>query len=125
MLLEVNRISWKVYSGLLQYQGLGASRFGRAKSSSSSLRRLCRNFHFSCSRCTTMPSWVIDRYGKNNVLRFTTNMMLPVIHFPNEVIIKVHAASLNPIDINMRSKCLCIACQFNNYWPIFGLSLES
>ncbi|KAF2974876.1 hypothetical protein EK904_014409 [Melospiza melodia maxima] len=30
-------------------------------------------------------------------------MMFPIIHFPNEVIIKVHAASLNPIDLSMRS----------------------
>lgn len=29
--------------------------------------------------------------------------MLPIIHYPNEVIIKVHAASVNPIDVNMRS----------------------
>lgn len=52
-----------------------------------------------------MPSWVIDRYGSNEVLRFTRDMMFPIIHFPNEVIIKVHAASLNPIDLSMRSKC--------------------
>jgi hypothetical protein len=51
-----------------------------------------------------MPAWVIDKYGKNEVLRFTENMMLPIIHYPNEVIIKVHAASVNPIDVNMRSK---------------------
>ncbi|NXJ95787.1 RT4I1 protein, partial [Corythaixoides concolor] len=50
-----------------------------------------------------MPSWVIDRYGRNDVLRFTRDMVFPVIHFPNEVIIKVHAASLNPIDLSMRS----------------------
>ncbi|KAF4794622.1 Reticulon-4-interacting protein 1, mitochondrial [Turdus rufiventris] len=50
-----------------------------------------------------MPSWVIDRYGSNEVLRFTRDMMFPIIHFPNEVIIKVHAASLNPIDLSMRS----------------------
>lgn len=50
-----------------------------------------------------MPAWVIDKYGKNEVLRFTQNMMLPIIHYPNEVIIKVHAASVNPIDVNMRS----------------------
>ncbi|KAG5205494.1 hypothetical protein JEQ12_018744 [Ovis aries] len=31
------------------------------------------------------------------------NMMIPMIHYPNEVIIKVHAASINPIDVNMRS----------------------
>ncbi|NWW36054.1 RT4I1 protein, partial [Panurus biarmicus] len=49
------------------------------------------------------PSWVIDRYGSNEVLRFTTDMMFPIIHFPNEVFFKVHAASLNPIDLSMRS----------------------
>ncbi|KAM9018813.1 NAD(P)H oxidoreductase RTN4IP1, mitochondrial isoform 2-T2 [Ara ararauna] len=52
---------------------------------------------------SAMPSWVIDRYGRNDVLRFTRNMVFPIIHFPNEVIIKVHAASLNPIDLSMRS----------------------
>lgn len=51
-----------------------------------------------------MPSWVIDRYGKNDVLRLTSNMIFPAIRLPNEVVIKVHAASLNPIDVNMRSK---------------------
>ncbi|XP_054050794.1 reticulon-4-interacting protein 1, mitochondrial isoform X5 [Rissa tridactyla] len=52
---------------------------------------------------SAMPSWVIDRYGHNDVLRFTRDMVFPTIHFPNEVIIKVHAASLNPIDLSMRS----------------------
>jgi len=49
-----------------------------------------------------MPAWVIDKYGKNEVLRFTKNAALPIIHYPNEVIVKVHAAGLNPIDISMR-----------------------
>ncbi|XP_021245345.1 reticulon-4-interacting protein 1, mitochondrial [Numida meleagris] len=52
---------------------------------------------------SAMPSWVIDRYGHNDVLRFTRDMVFPVIHYPNEVIVKVHAASLNPIDLSMRS----------------------
>ncbi len=60
-----------------------------------------------------MPAWVIDKYGKNEVLRFTQNMMIPVIHYPNEVIIKVHAASVNPIDVNMRSK---FWTQVRNSW---------
>ncbi|XP_064303597.1 reticulon-4-interacting protein 1, mitochondrial isoform X3 [Phalacrocorax carbo] len=54
---------------------------------------------------SAMPSWVIDRYGRNDVLRFTREMVFPIIHFPNEVIIKVHAASLNPIDLSMRISC--------------------
>ncbi|XP_049627192.1 reticulon-4-interacting protein 1, mitochondrial [Suncus etruscus] len=64
-----------------------------------SIRKICT----TSPRCTVMPAWVIDKYGKNEVLRFTKNMMIPIIHYPNEVIIKVHAASVNPIDVNMRS----------------------
>uniref|UniRef100_A0A8B9FNS8 NAD(P)H oxidoreductase RTN4IP1, mitochondrial n=1 Tax=Amazona collaria TaxID=241587 RepID=A0A8B9FNS8_9PSIT len=62
-----------------------------------------RGLHASPRTRSAMPSWVIDRYGRNDVLRFTRNMVFPIIHFPNEVIIKVHAASLNPIDLSMRS----------------------
>lgn len=65
-----------------------------------------RKISTTSPRSTVMPAWVIDKYGKNEVLRFTQNMMIPVIHYPNEVIIKVHAASVNPIDVNMRSKFL-------------------
>ncbi|CAK6446728.1 unnamed protein product [Pipistrellus nathusii] len=62
-----------------------------------------RKISTTSPRSTVMPAWVIDKYGKNEVLRFTQNMMMPIIHYPNEVIIKVHAASVNPIDVNMRS----------------------
>ncbi|KAM3871479.1 NAD(P)H oxidoreductase RTN4IP1, mitochondrial [Diretmus argenteus] len=51
---------------------------------------------------TIMPAWVIDKYGSNDVLRFTKNASFPVINYPNEVIVKVHAAGLNPIDVSMR-----------------------
>ncbi|MBN3322938.1 RT4I1 protein, partial [Atractosteus spatula] len=53
-------------------------------------------------RNVAMSAWVIDTYGKNDILRFTKDAMFPMINYPNEVIVKVHAASLNPIDINMR-----------------------
>ncbi|XP_068608297.1 reticulon-4-interacting protein 1 homolog, mitochondrial [Brachionichthys hirsutus] len=51
---------------------------------------------------STMPAWVIDRYGSNDVLRFTKNANLPVVQYPNEVIVKVIAAGLNPLDVSMR-----------------------
>lgn len=51
-----------------------------------------------------MTAWVIDKYGKNEVLRFTKNAALPIIHYPNEVIVKVHAANVNPLDISMRGR---------------------
>nr|XP_010599620.1 reticulon-4-interacting protein 1, mitochondrial isoform X3 [Loxodonta africana] len=62
-----------------------------------------RKISTTSPKCTVMPAWVIDKYGTNEVLRFNQNMMLPIIHYPNEVIVKVHAASVNPIDVNMRS----------------------
>ncbi|KAI1895039.1 hypothetical protein AGOR_G00102160 [Albula goreensis] len=61
-----------------------------------------RRFSTSRNRRTVMPAWVIDKYGGNEVLRFTKNASFPVINYPNEVIVKVHAAALNPIDISMR-----------------------
>lgn len=58
--------------------------------------------------CTTkgrmnfMPAWVIDKYGGNDVLRFTKNASFPFITYPNEVIVKVYAAGINPLDVRMR-----------------------
>lgn len=49
-----------------------------------------------------MSAWVIDKYGGNDVLRFTKNASFPIINYPNEVIIKVSAAGLNPLDVGMR-----------------------
>lgn len=49
-----------------------------------------------------MPAWVIDKYGSNDVLRFTRNAAFPIINYPNEVIVKVFAAGLNPLDVGMR-----------------------
>ncbi|XP_075963108.1 NAD(P)H oxidoreductase RTN4IP1, mitochondrial isoform X1 [Anarhichas minor] len=51
---------------------------------------------------TIMPAWVIDKYGSNDVLRFTRNASFPVINYPNEVIVRVHSAGLNPLDVSMR-----------------------
>lgn len=61
---------------------------------------------FSTSnRCMTiMPAWVIDKYGSNDALRFTRNASFPIIHYPNEVIVRVFAAALNPIDVSMRGE---------------------
>ncbi|XP_056150233.1 reticulon-4-interacting protein 1 homolog, mitochondrial-like [Lampris incognitus] len=49
-----------------------------------------------------MPAWVIDQYGTNGVLRFTDEVSIPIVNSPSDVVIKVHATSLNPLDISMR-----------------------
>ncbi|XP_029973123.1 NAD(P)H oxidoreductase RTN4IP1, mitochondrial isoform X2 [Salarias fasciatus] len=62
-----------------------------------------RQLRTSSRSMTVMPAWVIDKYGSNDVLRFTRNASFPTINYPNEVIIKVFAAGLNPLDVGMRA----------------------
>ncbi|KAM4540880.1 NAD(P)H oxidoreductase RTN4IP1, mitochondrial isoform 1-T1 [Fundulus diaphanus] len=66
------------------------------------LRSQSRLLRTSSRAMTVMPAWVIDKYGNNDVLRFTNNASFPVISYPNEVIVKVFAAGLNPLDVSMR-----------------------
>ncbi|XP_007574922.1 PREDICTED: reticulon-4-interacting protein 1, mitochondrial [Poecilia mexicana] len=66
------------------------------------LRNQSRLIRTSSKAMTIMPAWVIDQYGNNDVLRFTNNASFPIINYPNEVIVKVFAAGLNPIDVSMR-----------------------
>uniref|UniRef100_A0A8C4Z767 Reticulon-4-interacting protein 1 homolog, mitochondrial-like n=1 Tax=Gadus morhua TaxID=8049 RepID=A0A8C4Z767_GADMO len=54
------------------------------------------------SRFSFMSAWVIDQYGTNEVLRVSDEIMMPTINLASEVLIKVEAASLNPLDISMR-----------------------
>lgn len=63
-----------------------------------------RLFSTTRIRNSIMPAWVIDKYGSNDVLRFSKNASFPVINYPNEVIVKVFAAGLNPIDVSMRGE---------------------
>lgn len=64
-----------------------------------------RNVCSSPSRLQScMSAWVIDQYGTNGVLRFTEDITIPAINSANEVLIKVSAAGLNPLDVSMRGK---------------------
>uniref|UniRef100_A0A8C3JA79 Reticulon 4 interacting protein 1 n=1 Tax=Calidris pygmaea TaxID=425635 RepID=A0A8C3JA79_9CHAR len=84
-------------------RGAASGRALRGAARAGGQRPGARGLRASPRARSAMPSWVIDRYGRNDVLRFTRDMVFPTISFPNEVIIKVHAASLNPIDLSMRS----------------------
>ncbi|XP_036941597.1 reticulon-4-interacting protein 1 homolog, mitochondrial-like [Acanthopagrus latus] len=68
-------------------------------------RSVCsrRNVCSSPSRLQScMSAWVIDQYGTNEVLKYSEDTNVPTVNSPSEVMIKVHAASLNPLDISMR-----------------------
>lgn len=76
---------------------------GKAAGWSKTLARTnCRNICSSPSRLQSMSAWVIDQYGSSGVLRHTEDISIPTINFAHEVMIKVSAASLNPLDLNMR-----------------------
>lgn len=49
-----------------------------------------------------MSAWIIDQYGSNGVLKYTEEITVPTISSATEVMIKVHAVSLNPLDVAMR-----------------------
>ncbi|KAM9778591.1 reticulon-4-interacting protein 1 homolog, mitochondrial-like [Syngnathus typhle] len=49
-----------------------------------------------------MSAWVIDQFGTNEVLRYSDDIPVPTITSSSQVMIQVHAASLNPLDVAMR-----------------------
>ncbi|XP_022083562.1 reticulon-4-interacting protein 1, mitochondrial-like [Acanthaster planci] len=50
---------------------------------------------------TTMLAWQIESYGGNDKLKLVEKP-IPIITQPNQVLIKVHASSVNPLDVRMR-----------------------
>ncbi|XP_037083533.1 reticulon-4-interacting protein 1 homolog, mitochondrial-like [Pollicipes pollicipes] len=50
---------------------------------------------------TEMAAWQIHKYGGPEELELTTSRRLPPITCPTELLIRVHAASVNPIDTAM------------------------
>lgn len=55
-----------------------------------------------------MSAWHIHSYGSNEELMLSTNSRVPTIHRPWDVLVEVHAASVNPVDIKMRGNLFCL-----------------
>jgi len=52
---------------------------------------------------STMKCWKIDQYGNSNdFLKLQPDVRVPPIAAPDHILIKVRAASVNPIDLRMR-----------------------
>lgn len=49
-----------------------------------------------------MKAWQIFQYGGNEELTLSNTAKIPEIWNPNDILVEVHAASVNPIDVNMR-----------------------
>lgn len=50
----------------------------------------------------TMEAWCINEYGSNDVLHYG-RQPLPSLRKPTDILIRIHSASVNPIDFRMRS----------------------
>jgi hypothetical protein len=51
-----------------------------------------------------MQAWVIYYYGDNQQFTLSDSVQIPIILSPKDVVIKVLASSINPIDIRRRGK---------------------
>ena len=56
-------------------------------------------FNCSSTDAKAISAWQIYKYGTTSELTLSTTRQLPVIDRPSDVLVKVHAASVNPIDI--------------------------
>ncbi|XP_070781601.1 reticulon-4-interacting protein 1 homolog, mitochondrial-like [Enoplosus armatus] len=81
----------------------------KAAGSATTLARAGRSVCFRRNVCSSpsrlqscMSAWVVHQYGSNGVLKYSEEETVPTVSSPSEVMIKVHAASLNPLDISMR-----------------------
>lgn len=48
-----------------------------------------------------MKGWQIHEYGGVEILQCSENIKIPTIQSPTEVLVEVHATSVNPIDVKM------------------------
>jgi len=53
---------------------------------------------------STMSAWQLHAYGSVDQLKLSDSVLLPVISRPHDVLVRVHAASINPVDVMMVGK---------------------
>lgn len=61
----------------------------------------------------SMSVWQFDSYGDESNARLVTNVKLPIIEGPSDVLVKVAAASVNPLDVEMMRTYLTITKRYD------------
>ena len=72
--------------------------------------RCSGGIHTSPVLSDTMRKWQVHQYGGTEELTLCTTASIPTITKPDEILVKVHAASVNPIDPMMIGKFLSSTC---------------
>ena len=75
---------------------------GRSSRNPASFRSISDTFSRSFSTVHSMEAWSINEYGSNDVLELS-RQPLPRLRRSTDILVRVHAASVNPIDFRMRS----------------------
>jgi len=57
-----------------------------------------------CPLPSTMSAWQLHEYGSINQLKLSSSVPMPVMCRPHDVLVRVHAASVNPVDVMMVGK---------------------
>lgn len=57
-----------------------------------------------CPLPSTMSAWQLHEYGSINQLKLSNSVPLPIISRPHDVLVRVQAASVNPVDVMMLGK---------------------
>lgn len=74
----------------------------RSSRNPSSFTSISDTFSRSFSAVHSMEAWSIDEYGSNDLLELR-RQPLPRLRKSTDILVRVHAASVNPIDFRMRS----------------------
>ena len=53
-----------------------------------------------------MQAWVIYHHGDNQQFTFSDSVQMPILLSPKDVLIKVSASSINPVDIRRRGRVI-------------------
>ena len=69
----------------------------------------------STSSNKVMKAWVVTSYEGFEKLTLSTTAEMPLIQNPDDVLVKVHASSVNPIDIKVLGKSLGLPNVFGYY----------
>jgi len=72
-----------------------------------------------------MSAWQLHEYGGINQLKLSSTVPMPVVCRPHDVLVRVHAASVNPVDVLMAGKWLACILWLSFTTDIFWVSFFS
>ena len=70
---------------------------------------------------STMSAWQLHEYGSINQLKLSGSVQTPVLCRPRDVLVHIHAASVNPVDVMMLGKWSSCTC--HSFYLLMALKI--